>query len=65
MINLCGLVAEDFDASKPIIFPDNYPGEAFYQLAETEMRVYGWKQKRARAVFALESTFNMEVPASR
>ena len=38
----CGLVPEgpdDFDANKPIIFPDNYPGEAFYQLAETEMRV--------------------------
>ena len=61
----CGLVPEgpdDFDASKPIIFPDNYPGEAFYQLAETEMRATTGNRERARAVFALESTFNLEVP---
>ena len=34
---LCGLVAEDFDPNQPIEFPTNYPGEAFYQLAETAM----------------------------
>ena len=51
----CALVPEDFNANLPIIFPDNYPGEAFYQLAGTEMRV---DRLRARATFALEATFN-------
>ena len=58
---LCGLVPEDFDADKPIVFPDNYPGEAFYQLAEAAMESPDGRSD-AIAVFALEATFNMEVP---
>ena len=59
---LCGLVAEDFDPNKPITFPNNYPGEAFYQLAEAAMESPNGRSD-AIGVFALEATFNSEVPA--
>ena len=59
---LCGLVAEDFDPLKPISFPNNYPGEAFYQLAEASMESADGRSD-AIGVFALEATFNSEVPA--
>ena len=54
---LCGLVPEDFDANQPIKFPTNYPGEAFYQLASTEMEGNN-RRDDAIATFALEATFN-------
>lgn len=60
--NLCGLVAEDFDSNQPISFPDNYPGEAFYQLAEAAMESPDGRSD-AIATFALEATFNSEAPA--
>ena len=60
---LCGLVAEDFDPNKPITFPNNYPGEAFYQLAEAAMESPDGRSD-AIGVFALEATFNSEVPAT-
>ncbi|MEH7238182.1 PKD domain-containing protein [Bacillus sp. JJ1562] len=58
---LCGLVPEDFDPNKPIVFPDNYPGEAFYQLAEAEMEGNNGRDD-ALVVLALEATFNQEAP---
>ena len=54
---LCGLVPEDFDPNQPIKFPTNYPGEAFYQLAETAMEGNN-RRDDAIATFALEATFN-------
>jgi len=51
----------DFDPNSPIQFPGNYPGEAFYQLAEAEMPV--GTNGSALGVFALEAAFNNEVPA--
>ena len=58
---LCGLFLEDFDANQPIEFPDNYPGEAFYQLAEAAMEGTNGRND-AIAVFALEATFNGGTP---
>ena len=60
---LCGLVAEDFNPALPISFPTNYPGEAFYQLAEAAMESPDGRSD-AIATFALEATFNSEVPAT-
>ena len=59
---MCGLVSEDaFDASAPIEFPTNYPGEAFYQLAEAAMESADGRSD-AIGTFALEATFNAEDP---
>ena len=58
---LCGLVVEDFDPNQPIEFPTNYPGEAFYQLAETAMEGNN-RRDDAIATFALEATFNGGTP---
>ncbi|WP_047985573.1 PKD domain-containing protein [Ornithinibacillus californiensis] len=44
----------------PVSFPDNYPGEAFYYLAEAEMET--GTGERARLVLALEAAFVNEVP---
>ena len=55
----CGIVPEDFDPAKPISFPDNYPGEAFYQLAEASIEQ---GNVSALGTFALEATFNGGVP---
>ncbi len=60
----CGLVTEDFDPNKPISFPNNYPGEAFYQLAEAAMESADGRSD-AIAAFALEATFNGGVPQVR
>ncbi|WP_147370406.1 hypothetical protein [Lysinibacillus yapensis] len=65
----CGLIEEEeeadpatlgFDPNLPIQFPDNYPGEAFYQMAEAEIES---GNVSARGTFALEASFNSEVPA--
>ncbi|MET1029572.1 MAG: IPT/TIG domain protein, partial [Domibacillus tundrae] len=45
---------------QPVSFPDNYPGEAFYFLAEAEMET--GTGERARLVLALESTFVSGIP---
>ena len=58
---LCGLVPEDFNGNQPIKFPTNYPGEAFYQLASTEMEGNN-RRDDAIATFALEVTFNGGTP---
>ena len=52
---------EDFDPNQPIEFPTNYPGEAFYQLAETAMEGNN-RRDDAIATFALEATFNGGTP---
>lgn len=44
----------------PVSFPDNYPAEAFYFLAEAEMTT--GTGERARLVLALEAAFVSEVP---
>ncbi|WP_342543242.1 IPT/TIG domain protein [Paenisporosarcina sp. FSL H8-0542] len=44
----------------PVSFPDNYPSEAFYFLAEAEMTT--GTGERARLVLALEAAFVSEVP---
>ena len=62
LICICGLVSEDFNPDLPISFPDNYPGEAFYQLAEAAMESRDGRSD-AIGVFALEATFNSEVPS--
>lgn len=61
---LCALVPEggDFNADLPITFPNNYPGEAFYQLAGAGMD--NANGGNASATFALEATFNNETPAA-
>ncbi|RUL52022.1 PKD domain-containing protein [Lysinibacillus antri] len=46
---------------QPVSFPDNFPSEAFYFIAEAEM-VTGTGE-RARLVLALEAAFVNEVPA--
>ncbi|GAA1760156.1 hypothetical protein [Kocuria aegyptia] len=57
---LCGLLPEDVpDLSQPISFPDNFPGEAFYQLAGAELELPGGG--RAVLVLALEAAFANEV----
>ena len=59
---MCGLVSEGaFNAGEPIKFPTNYPGEAFYQLAEAAMESPNGKSD-AIGTFALEATFNAENP---
>ena len=57
----CGLVTDDFDPTRPISFPSNYPGEAFYQLAEASMSSADGRSD-AIAVLGLEATFNGGVP---
>ena len=44
----------------PVSFPDNYPEEAFYHLAEAEMTT--GTGERARLVLALEAAFVNDVP---
>lgn len=44
----------------PVSFPDNYPSEAFYFLAEAEMTT--GTGERARLVLALEAAFVSEIP---
>ena len=51
------IVPEDFDPTQPIEFPTNYPGEAFYQLAEAAMESADGR-RRCDCTFALEATFN-------
>ncbi|MFC5604327.1 PKD domain-containing protein [Sporosarcina koreensis] len=46
--------------TQPVSFPDNYPDEGFYQLAEAEMTTGAGE--RARLVLALEAAFVNEVP---
>ncbi|MFS0689360.1 IPT/TIG domain protein [Sporosarcina sp. 179-K 8C2 HS] len=50
------------DPTQPVSFPDNYPDEAFYLLAEAEMTT--GTGERARLVLALEAAFVNEVPKS-
>ncbi|SOC11250.1 hypothetical protein SAMN05880501_106111 [Ureibacillus xyleni] len=46
---------------QPVSFPDNFPSEAFYFIAEAEMTT--GTGERARLVLALEAAFVNEVPA--
>ncbi|WP_421385122.1 PKD domain-containing protein [Bacillus salacetis] len=58
---LSGLTPADLpDPSSPVSFPDNYPAEAFYMLAEAEMTT--GTGERARLVLALEAAFAQEIP---
>ncbi|WP_409272426.1 PKD domain-containing protein [Neobacillus sp. SCS-31] len=58
---LCAILPEDVpDPSKPISFPDNFPSEAFYQLAGAEMET--GTGGRVVANFQLEAAFTQEVP---
>jgi hypothetical protein len=58
---LSGLTPQELpDPSSPVSFPDNYPAEAFYMLAEAEMTT--GTGERARLVLALEAAFAEEVP---
>ena len=49
---------------QPIEFPTNYPGEAFYQLAEAAMEANNGRND-AIGTFALEATFNAEESKNR
>jgi hypothetical protein len=52
------------DPAVPARFPDNFPDEAFYFLAEAEVPIGGAAQPgRARVVLALEAAFAAEVVA--
>ncbi|MFT4416857.1 PKD domain-containing protein [Fredinandcohnia humi] len=56
-----GLLVTDLpDPTQPVSFPDNYPEEAFYMLAEAEMET--GTGERALLVLALEAAFVNEVP---
>jgi hypothetical protein len=58
---LSGLAPQDLpDPSSPVSFPDNFPAEAFYMLAEAEMTT--GTGERARLVLALEAAFAEEIP---
>jgi hypothetical protein len=58
---MCAFAPEDIpDPTKPISFKDNnFPTEAFYQLASAEMETGGGG--RARATFALEAAWENEI----
>ena len=56
------IVAEDFDPNSQSNSLTNYPGEAFYQLAEAAMESADGRDD-AIAIFALEATFNGGYPA--
>jgi hypothetical protein len=45
---------------QPVSFPDNFPSEAFYMLAEAEMET--GTGERARLTLALEAAFVNEIP---
>ncbi|MCM3687566.1 hypothetical protein [Kocuria rosea] len=58
---LCGFLPGDVpDPAKPISFPGNFPGEAFYMLAGSELELPGGG--RAVLVLALEAAFANENP---
>ncbi|WP_044022787.1 PKD domain-containing protein [Bacillus sp. SG-1] len=48
------------DPNSPVSFPDNFPSEAFYMLAEAEMTT--GTGERALLVLALEAAFAEEIP---
>jgi K319-like protein len=51
------------DPAAPVSFPDNFPDEAFYFLAEAELPIGGGPRPgRARVILALEAAFALEVP---
>lgn len=59
--SLSGLTPADLpEPAQSVSFPDNYPGEAFYFLAEAEMET--GTGERARLVLALEAAFANEIP---
>ncbi|MFG1610371.1 hypothetical protein [Actinoplanes sp. NPDC049265] len=56
-------VGERPDPAAPVSFPDNFPDEAFYFLAEAELPIGGGPRPgRARVILALEAAFALEVP---
>ncbi|RFU61431.1 PKD domain-containing protein [Peribacillus glennii] len=56
-----GLTPADLsNPGQPVSFPNNFPGEAFYMLAEAEMQT--GTGERARLVLALEAAFVSEIP---
>ncbi|WP_409254175.1 PKD domain-containing protein [Bacillus sp. SCS-153A] len=48
------------DPARPVSFPDNFPSEAFYMLAEAQMTT--GTGERALLVLALEGAFSDEIP---
>jgi hypothetical protein len=59
---LCGFLPGDIpDESLPISFPDNFPDEAFYMLAGSELELPG--EGSAVLVLALEAAFSNSVTA--
>lgn len=54
------LELEDVDVNQPIIFPTNFPGEAFWWTAEREIPINGGGS--VLLVLALEAAFGNEVP---
>lgn len=59
--NLCALDPAELDfPEKSVSFPNNFPHEAFYMLASSEMETASGG--RARAGFQLEAAFAQEVP---
>lgn len=54
------LPLEDVDVTRPVSFPDNFPGEAFWWAGETEVNTTGGGS--VLLVMALEAAFSNEVP---
>ncbi|MBM4252059.1 MAG: hypothetical protein FJ146_08820 [Deltaproteobacteria bacterium] len=57
----CVAPPADFDPTQPVEFPENFPGESFYWLAEARIPLTTGGE--FRVLFALEAAFAAEVPA--
>jgi hypothetical protein len=56
----CGILPEDVpDSSQPLSFPDNWPGEMFYQLIGSDVAIGGGD---LTFTAGLEATFSLEEP---
>ena len=56
----CVAPPADYDPTKPIEFPENFPGEAFYWMAEARIPLTTGGE--FRILFALEAAFTTGVP---
>jgi hypothetical protein len=62
----CNITADDgVDVTKPVSFPDNFPDETFYQLAQSQLALPNGTTAGSTTTSRLRSTPRARRPASR
>ena len=57
---LCVVPPTDYNPSKPLLFPENFPGEGFYWLAENKLTIS--TGGTLRILFGIEAAFALGTP---